>query len=66
VVDAVEQRHHDAAAQLLRRDGTKGLLERRRLDGDPDDVEPSIEPVGDPYRRLEAPERLALDAQPRG
>src|SRR5918997_2181826 len=66
MVYAVEQRHHDAIAQPVRRDGVECGLERRRLDGDPNDVELPLEPIGDLYRRLEGPQRLAPDGQPLG
>jgi hypothetical protein len=66
MVHAVEQWHDDAIAQFLRRDGAKSRLECRRLDGDPDDIKLFIEPVGDPHRCLEDPERLTLDPQPLG
>jgi hypothetical protein len=66
MIYAVEQRDHDSIAQFLRRDGGKGLLERHRLDGDPDDIVRLIEPIGDPHRRLEGPERLTFDGQPIG
>src|SRR5215218_8019608 len=66
MVHAVEQRHDDAIAQFLRGDGTKCRLECRCLDGDPDDIKLSIEPIGDPHRCLEGPERLALDTLPLG
>src|SRR5215210_2972261 len=66
MVHAVEQ-WDDAIAQFLRSDSAKCRLERRRLDGDPDDIKlSSIEPIGDPHRCLEGPERLALDGQPLG
>src|SRR3712207_6644709 len=66
MVHAVEQWHDDAIAQSLRSDSTKCCLERRCLDGDPDDIELSIEPIGDLHRCLEGPEGLTLDAQPLG
>src|SRR5215213_17313 len=66
MVYSVEQRHHDATAQLLQSDGVECRLERHRLDGDPNDVELPLEPIGNLYRRLEGPERLALDLQPLG
>src|SRR5215211_1168242 len=66
MVHAVEQRHDDAVIQFLRSDGTMCRLERCCLDGDPDDIKLSIEPIGDPHRRLERPERLTLDGKPHG
>src|SRR3712207_2872210 len=66
MVHAVEQRHDDTIAQFLRSDSTKCRLERRCLDGDPDDIELSIEPIGDLHLCLEGPERLTLDAHPLG
>ena len=66
MVHAVEQWDDDAIAQFLRRDGVKCRFERRRLDRDPDDIELPLEAISDPHRRLEAPERLALNAQPLG
>jgi hypothetical protein len=64
MIYAVEQRDHDSIAQFFRRDGGKGLLERCRLYGDPDDIVRLIEPIGDSHRRLEGPERLTFDGQP--
>src|SRR5918999_741987 len=66
MVHAVEQWHDDAIAQFFRRDSANCRLERRCLDGDPDDIKLSIEPIGDLHRCLEGPERLTLDAQPLG
>jgi hypothetical protein len=64
MIHAVEQRHEDAIVQYLRGDSSKCCLERRCLDGDPDDIKVFIEQIGDLHRCLEAPERLTLDAQP--
>jgi hypothetical protein len=63
MVYTVEQRHHDATAQFLLGDGVKCRLERRRLDGDPNDVERLVKPLGHPYGNLERPERFALNVQ---
>jgi hypothetical protein len=63
MIYAVEQRYHDAISEFLRRDGGNGLLERRRLYGDPHDIVRLIEPIGNPHRRLEGPERLTFDGQ---
>src|SRR5918994_2260196 len=64
MVDAVEQRHDDTVIQFLRGDGTKCHLERRCLDGDPDDIKLSIELIGDWHRCLEGSKCLTLDNQP--
>src|SRR5215212_1979548 len=66
MVYTVEQRHEDTIAQFLRTDSAKCCLERRCLDGYPHDIKVSIEPISDPYRCLEGPERLTLDTQPLG
>src|SRR5829696_1053364 len=66
MVHAVEQWHDDAIAQFLWSDSAKCRLERRCLDGDPDDIELSIESIGNLRQCLEGPERVALDAQPLG
>src|SRR5215212_7121424 len=63
MIHAVEQRHDDAIAQFLRSESVKCRLERRCLDGDPDDIKLFIEPIGDLHRCLEGTERLTLDAQ---
>src|SRR5918911_3690792 len=66
MVYTIEQWHDDTIAQFLRCDSAKCRLERCCLDGDPDDIKVSIEPVGDLHRCLEGPERLTLDTQPLG
>src|SRR3712207_6008749 len=66
MIHAVEQWHDDAIAQFLRSDSAKCCLERRRLDGDPDDIKLFIEPIGDLHRCLEGPKPLTLDAQTLG
>src|SRR3712207_6459195 len=66
MIHAVEQWHDDPIAQFLGSDSTKCRLERCCLDGNPDDIELSIEPIGDLHWCLEVPKRLTLDAQPLG
>src|SRR5215212_7159079 len=66
MVYTIEQWHDDTIAQFLRCDSAKCRLERCCLDGDPDDIKVSIEPIGDLHRCLEGPERLTLDTQPLG
>ncbi len=66
MIHAVEQRHDDAIAQFPRSDSAKCRLECRCLDGDPDDIKLSIEPIGDLRRCLEGPEPLTLDGKPLG
>jgi hypothetical protein len=46
VVDAVEERHHQAVAQGLGRDGLDGVGELGRLDGDQAHVHRVLEPGG--------------------
>src|SRR5215212_8757218 len=66
MIYAIYQRHQDAISQYFRRNGAKCRFERGRLYRDPDDVKLLVEPIGDPYRCLEVPERLALNAQALG
>src|SRR3712207_4611375 len=66
MVHAVEQWHDDAIAQFLRSDSAKCGIERGCLDGNPYDIELSIESIGDLHWCFEAAERLALDGQPLG
>src|SRR5918998_1375976 len=66
MVHAVEQWYDDTIAQFLRSDSAKCCLEHRRLDGDPDYINLSIEPIGDLHWCLEAPEGLTLDGKPLG
>ena len=65
MIYAVQQRHQDAIYQYFRSNGAKCRFERR-IDRDPDYVKVLVEPIGDPYRCLKVPERLALNAQPLG
>src|SRR5215212_7146315 len=66
MIYAIYQRHQDAISQYFRSNGAKRRFERSRLYRDPDDVKLLVEPIGDPYRRLKVPERLALNAQALG
>src|SRR5215212_9127499 len=66
MIYAIYQRHQDATSQYFRRNVAKCRFERGRLYRDPDDVKLIVEPISDPYRGLEVPERLALNAQALG
>ena len=61
MVYAVEQWDDDPITQFLRSDSAKCHLERRRLDGDPNEIKLSIKPISDPHRCLEVTEGLTLD-----
>jgi hypothetical protein len=64
MVHAVEQWHDDAIAQFRRSNSAKCRLKCCCLNGDPDDIKMSIEPISDLHRCLEAPEPLTLDGKP--
>jgi hypothetical protein len=63
VVDAVEERHHQAVAERLGRDGLDRLGELGRLDGDEADVDRVVEPAAGLDRHLRVAQHRAAQLQ---